>query len=719
MARAKPRRPEASAEAVQAIIDSVARVDPAVDRHGVAGLIVEMVPYPRWQHKLADQLEERPDLLTGAGAHGSKTVVSFIEALRGRGVAGITAPACPFCDRVIRLPRGRDGLRCCMNCWNKAHTKPCARCGEVRTMDRRTEAGESLCGGCAEVEPSLMEECHSCGRLALPARRDGQVVLCKNCCHPPTATCSSCGQLKPCYQADSDSPRCKHCADKLRAEICSACGRERIVNRRTSNGEPLCQGCGSTGTCSGCQRVLPLRIRTETGGLCPTCFKHDTAARRACDECGAIGPQHRLGLCTACAWPDVIRKLLTGPDGTVRPDIEPVLVTLIATDAAAGLNFVARLRTQNSLAQLATATGPVTHQVLDKLGSATAATRLRVVLVEAGVLPARDEWLISLETSAEARIKRVTDPEHRKILQSFAAWHPLRRLRTIAGRRPLTQDQVHYAVNSLTTAASLLNWLTDRGQTLLTCTQHDIDDWLPNDQFSRSRGFVTWAVQRRHATAIEIRRFDNAPVRDVLPEHDQRWDLARRLLNDDSIPVADRVAGSLVLLYAQRVVHITQLTTKHVAVTDAGVELRLGETPILLPTALGDLLVRLVEDRRGATATAPDDAVWLYPGTRLGRSIARSDLTTRLLELGISPTLGRNTALMEMAAEMPAAVITRMLGISLDRATRWTQDAGNTRPGYAAQLARRGQLHMPLASIPDPPHAARPGDAEQGPERLP
>jgi hypothetical protein len=136
-------------------------------------------------------------------------------------------------------------------------------------------------------------------------------------------------------------------------------------------------------------------------------------------------------------------------------------------------------------------------------------------------------------------------------------------------------------------------------------------------------------------------------------------------------------------------VRITQLTTKHVAITDNGVELRLGEAPILLPTALGDLLVRLVEDRRGATATAPDDAVWLYPGIRLGRSIARSDLTTRLLNLGISPTLGRNTALMEMAAEMPAAVITRMLGISLDRATRWTQDAGNTRPGYAAQVARR------------------------------
>lgn len=53
---------------------------------------------------------------------------------------------------------------------------------------------------------------------------------------------------------------------------------------------------------------------------------------------------------------------------------------------------------------------------------------------------------------------------------------------------------------------------------------------------------------------------------------------------------------------------------------------------------------------------------------------------------------------MEMAAEMPAAVIARLLGISFDRATRWTHDAGNTRPGYAAELARRQQIQC--SSLP-------------------
>ncbi|MET8759542.1 hypothetical protein [Lentzea sp. NPDC004782] len=38
---------------------------------------------------------------------------------------------------------------------------------------------------------------------------------------------------------------------------------------------------------------------------------------------------------------------------------------------------------------------------------------------------------------------------------------------------------------------------------------------------------------------------------------------------------------------------------------------------------------------------------------RLGQPLAPRDLLGRLRALGISPILGRNTALMEMAAEMP------------------------------------------------------------------
>jgi hypothetical protein len=673
----------------QVVASVVARLDPTVDRAELAALLCAMVPYPRWRQKIADQLTSRPELLTGAGAHGSANVVTLIEALRERGVAGVVIPACPFCDRLVRLPRSRDGLRCCKRCWNQAHAKLCARCGELAVMTRRTGDGQSLCAACCRTEPSLAETCTSCGRKALPARRDGEIVQCQNCCTPPVATCSVCGRRKPCALAGTDTPRCKNCTDRLRVEPCSACGRRSTVNRRTSSGKPLCKSCGSMDSCTGCRRRRPIRVRTEHGIFCQSCYRNDTSSHRACTRCGSIERLHHFGLCTTCAWPEVVRWLLIGPDGTVPPAIEPVLAALAATDAAAGLNWVARVRTQQTLAELAIGAGPVTHQFLDGLAPNGAVTHLRAILIQAGVLPARDERLIRLDSAVERRIARVKEPAARKILRSFATWHHLRRLRTLAVREPLTQDQVVYAMNSLTAAASLLNWLHGRGQNLATCTQTDIDDWLTVDPFSRSRGFVSWAVKRGHAHGIEVPPFNNESVREVFAEHDQRWLLARRLLSDSSIAVADRVAGLLVLLYAQRAVRITRLTTEHILVTQAGVQLLLGEQPIAVPSALGELLMELLHDRRDATATGPDDRTWLYPARRLGQPLAPRDLLRRLRVLDVSPTLGRNTALMEMASEMPAAVITRLLGISLNRATRWTQDAGNTRPGYAAELARR------------------------------
>jgi hypothetical protein len=195
-------------------------------------------------------------------------------------------------------------------------------------------------------------------------------------------------------------------------------------------------------------------------------------------------------------------------------------------------------------------------------------------------------------------------------------------MRTLAAKQPLTQDQVVYAMNSLTAAASLLNWLQERGQNLATCNQTDIDHWLTVDPFSRSRGFVSWAVKRGHAHGIEVPPFNNEPVREVFAEHDQRWSLARRLLSDNSIAAADLVAGLLVLLYAQRAVRITRLTTEHILITQAGAQLLLGDQPIAVPATFGELIMKLLHDRRDAATPGPEDHTWLYPARRLGQPLA-------------------------------------------------------------------------------------------------
>jgi hypothetical protein len=44
---------------------------------------------------------------------------------------------------------------------------------------------------------------------------------------------------------------------------------------------------------------------------------------------------------------------------------------------------------------------------------------------------------------------------------------------------------------------------------------------------------------------------------------------------------------------------------------------------------------------------------------------------------------------MDLAGELPAAVLSQLLSLQVNTATRWTDEAGNTRHGYAAELARR------------------------------
>jgi hypothetical protein len=71
-----------------------------------------------------------------------------------------------------------------------------------------------------------------------------------------------------------------------------------------------------------------------------------------------------------------------------------------------------------------------------------------------------------------------------------------------------------------------------------------------------------------------------------------------------------------------------------------------------------------------------------------GRHLSAYQLGMRLRRHGIPARVGRNTALMDLASQLPAAV-SELLGIGIKRATDWSVLAGNTHHGYADELARR------------------------------
>jgi hypothetical protein len=144
-------------------------------------------------------------------------------------------------------------------------------------------------------------------------------------------------------------------------------------------------------------------------------------------------------------------------------------------------------------------------------------------------------------------------------------------------------------------------------------------------------------------------------------------------------------------LDAQPPTKICQLTTRHVlGAKDEDVQFMLGTKPLDLPAPLGEIILDLAANRKGhAVIGHTDDDPWLFPGGFPGPNLHAARLAQRLKRLQIPPRSSCNTALMELAADMPAKVLRDLLGISIGCAVDWAEPADSTRPGYAAEIARR------------------------------
>ena len=321
-----------------------------------------------------------------------------------------------------------------------------------------------------------------------------------------------------------------------------------------------------------------------------------------------------------------------------------------------------------------------------------ALAHLRSVLVATGALPPRDERLVALERWLTAAVEGRTDTTERRILHGYAVWHHLRRLRRRLGEEHATHLQAMNVRCHITAAANLLDWLTGNGLTLSACTQANLDQWItdPTSSYRDETGhFVRWSVQHRHATGLTYSTIRWTGPRGTL-DSEKRWDDARRLLHDDTLKTSDRVAGLLLVLYAQRIATISHLTVDHVDLNEDGVALRLGTSPVVLPEPLASLVRDLVATRRGkAKIGTPDDVPWLFPGGRPRQPIGDDRLGQRLQSIGLQPRQDRSTALFTLATEVPAAILARMLGVHIKVAVQWQQAASADWAAYAADVSRR------------------------------
>jgi hypothetical protein len=102
--------------------------------------------------------------------------------------------------------------------------------------------------------------------------------------------------------------------------------------------------------------------------------------------------------------------------------------------------------------------------------------------------------------------------------------------------------------------------------------------------------------------------------------------MARRLLHDDTLKPEDRLAGLLVLFYAQGVTALSRMTAGQVQAGGNGtVRLQLGRVPVQLPEPAASIALAVAANRKGhATIGAAGPSPWLFPaGSPDSRSAAQ------------------------------------------------------------------------------------------------
>jgi len=405
-----------------------------------------------------------------------------------------------------------------------------------------------------------------------------------------------------------------------------------------------------------------------------------------CGECGREDKLYERGRCDRCALARRTTEAMAGPDGAVPANLQGLHDTIVASvSPRTSLNWLRRGAGAPILSELARGSVAMSHEGLDAHQRPRAANHVRQMLVAHGVLAPRDEQLHSLEQLNAATVAAVARPEDRKTLAAFATWRVLRRVRRRAENNT-GRTAINHARNQVLGAVRFLDWLADHDLTLATCTQGDLELWLATGPRSRHdvHHFVQWTSARKLSAKLTAPPVRSGPG-EVL-DAETRWEIITGLLRDPAVDVADRVAGSFVLLYAQPLSRIAVMTVDAVTTTPSEVTVRFGAQDVIVPPPLSDHVAALVATGRAhhQGIGSPPTSRWLFPGHLPGRPITALRLGQRLSAYGIDARAARRAAQTQLAAQVPAVVLAEMLGIAVRTAVDWVHDAGGDWANYAA-----------------------------------
>lgn len=618
-------------------------------------VVLEVATQPNVRTRLLNLVDDHPTALTSGDPQIPQLVQRLIAAMQEAGSAAVVPPACQACGRTKMLVHTlTDGRRVCRSCQAAAVARPCDRCGKHRrTPNRRGQ--QRICSSCHARDPRSHKTCQSCGRLAMPAARTPSGVLCHRCAPRKVSDCGQCGQPRPAAAILLGGPICHPCYSVLRTtpRTCPACQKPKILAFLDADSRHVCAGCAGQ------------------------------PSRFACSKCGS--EEHPHGhRCGKCVLNERVMEILSDETGEVNPALAPLRRMLLETDEpSTTLTWMRRNHGLEILTRMATGDVPITHPTLDTVTPARHRNYLRDLLVSAGVLPARD---VDLERTTEwlAEFLAGLPPGDKKILRPYVRWHTSPRLRSKSAQGRMT---AHVAANTRThlrRLAHFLAWLASHDATLDTARQRVVDAYLVefSDGVRHLPQFLDWAHNRGMCGDLSSPSRRPGTSRTALSD-EQRWAAVERLLHDGGLPLDTRVIGLFVLLYGQPLSRISRITADQVTDDGTAVTVRFAKDPIVMPPGV-DELVRSLLTHRGKAAYDSRPTRWLFPGGNPGRPITAQGLSTRLRSIGIQAGAGRNSALIHLAGELPAAVLASLLGLNPNTAVEWSKIAGRDWSEYVS-----------------------------------
>lgn len=473
--------------------------------------------------------------------------------------------------------------------------------------------------------------------------------------HP---VCARCREAYPRAAIWPDGGICQYCYMKAKRTrgTCASCGHVGILPGLNWDNEALCRSC--TG----------IRLNVD------------------CVECGAEEELYRGGRCWRCELQREAKALLSpanAPKGKVKSLIDAIAGM---SRPNSGLTWIRQAHVRDVLVALSASPDRLTHATLDSFEPSRTIEYIRSLLMEHGVLQTRDTLLAEFERWGALRPEMLTDPAMRPVLIQFIRWHQKRRIfQAASDNNDVVPRGVFLNAKQTTTVAiNFLNWVTEKKLALLEVDQHAVDEWFGNGPSTRelSQMFIYWAQDKRHMGRVELPRRKKNHL-DTLGVQG-RLTLIRQVLTDESTTMTARVAGGMILLFAQPLNRTVSLRLDAIRSADNGdLEIRFAEDWVPIPTAFAVILDDWLSHRPNMQTAAHHTSPWLFPGVSPGQHLLAATVSTLLTTQGIPPRSARTAAWRELVRSVPPPLLASAFGVTPQTIDVYGQQAGSRFARYA------------------------------------